>query len=140
MALVIWEKAYSVGVAALDADHIVLMSLMNHLDDAKRHGSDETAVGTVVRALIGAARRHFRREEALMAAHGFPELEPHVNEHRVLEQQLAELHDAHERTPDPQISREIMELIQFWLSRHILTSDMRYRPYLEHADAAAGSD
>lgn len=135
MPLVIWEKAYSVGVEALDNDHIILMSLMNHIDDAKRHGSDETAVGTVVRALIRCARQHFRREEALMAARGFPEREPHINEHRLIEQQLEELHDAYERTPDPEISREIMELIHFWLGRHILKIDMRYRPYLE--DAAA---
>lgn len=135
MALVIWEKAYSVGDPALDADHMILMSLMNHIDDAKRHGSDETAVGALVQALIRYARRHFRREEALMAAHGFPEITPHRNEHRLLEQQLAELHDAYQSTPDPEISREIMELLYFWLSRHILTVDMRYRPYLQGAGA-----
>ena len=138
MALIIWEDAFSVGVRALDIDHMILMSLMNHIDDAKRHGRDETAVGALVGALIHCAHRHFRREEALMAKAGYPEREPHTSEHRLVEQQLAELHDAYQRTPDPEISHEIMALLNLWLTRHILQIDLRYRPHLAALDDGAG--
>jgi hemerythrin len=131
LSLVLWEPGFSVGVGALDVDHIVIMSLMNHIDDAKQHGSDERTVAALVEALITYASGHFRREERLMARNHYPQLELHVREHRLLEQQLGELHEAYSRTPDPEISREIMELLNLWLVRHILNVDMRYRPYLQ---------
>lgn len=130
MALILWEDAFSVGDEALDNDHIVIASLINHIDDAKQHGLDERVVGRLLKALIAYAVGHFQREEALLAGHGFAELEPHRNEHRVLLQQLDELYAAYRDTADPAISREIMELLNFWLVRHILKVDMRYRDFL----------
>lgn len=130
MALIIWEDAFSVGVDALDNDHIIIASLINHIDEAKQHGSDERAIGRILKALIGQAVSHFAREEEMMAGVGFGELEPHRNEHNVLLQQLEELHSAYVATADPAISREIMELLNFWLVRHILKVDMRYRAVL----------
>jgi len=40
------------------------------------------------------------------------------------------MHDAYTATRDPEISQEIMELLNFWLVEHILTVDMRYRSQL----------
>lgn len=130
MALILWQEAYSVGVEALDNDHIVIASLINHIDEAKQHADDERIVGRLLRTLIAQAVSHFAREEELMADHGYAELEPHRNEHRMLLQQLEELYAAYRSTADPAISREIMELLNFWLVRHILKVDMRYRESL----------
>jgi hemerythrin len=33
MALVLWDERYSVGVEALDCDHIIIASLINHVDE-----------------------------------------------------------------------------------------------------------
>jgi hemerythrin len=135
MALIIWSSDYSVGVDALDADHIIVASLINHIDDAKQSGSDESAVGRVLKVLVDHAYAHFAREEALLEKHGYPQLERHRQEHRLLEDQLGELYEEYTRTPDPKISREIMELLNYWLVEHILEVDMHYKPFLQRAMA-----
>jgi hemerythrin len=43
VALIVWTNAMSVGVDILDADHIIIASLINHIDDAKQSGTDESA-------------------------------------------------------------------------------------------------
>lgn len=131
MALILWNSKYSVGIDALDADHIMIFSLINHLDEAKRFGSDESAIGCILDALIKFARGHFRREEKLLAEYGYPELERHKEAHRLLEEQLKDLHEEYQRTPNSETSQEIMELVAFWLDEHILNVDMRYKDYLQ---------
>lgn len=130
MALIIWNTAYSVGVDVLDADHIMIASLINHMDDAKQSGTDEAAINSILHTLIMQAHDHFRREEALMAAANYPQLDRHIREHRVVEDQLTELYDEYRRTPDPDISQEFMELLNFWLIEHILKVDKHYEPFL----------
>lgn len=130
MALIIWDERYSVGIESLDWDHIVIASLINHLDEVKQHGSNEGAVAAIVRALIRIAYEHFAREELLFLRYDYPEREVHRREHRLLEEQLEELYAAYRLTPDPEISREIMELLNFWLVEHILKVDKRYEPFL----------
>ena len=85
--------------------------------------------------LIDHARAHFQREEELLEKYGYPELEQHKKEHRLITEQLEELHEAYQSTPDPDISQEIMELLTFWLVKHILEVDMRYKAYLQEAMA-----
>jgi hemerythrin-like metal-binding protein len=130
VALFIWDKLYSVGVDELDADHILIASLINHIDDAKQAGTDETAVAALLRVLVKLAYDHFRREEAFLAHAQYPQLAPHIHEHRLVEEQLSELYDGYVRTSDPAISREIMELLNFWLVEHIMKVDMHYKPFV----------
>ena len=130
MALIIWNTAYSVGVDSLDTDHVILTSLINHIDDAKLGGRDEAAIAMILRALIEYALRHFRREEALMRRSGYRDLPAHVEQHRLLQDQLTEMYEEYLRTPDPDISREIMQLLNFWIVDHILKVDMKYKPFL----------
>ena len=135
MTLITWITDYSVGVERLDADHIMIISLMNQIDDLKQSGPDEAAVGTVLKVLLDVAHTHFRREEGFLKKNDYPEFERHWHEHRVLEEQLQELHEAYARTPDPDISQEILELLNFWLIEHILKVDMRYKGFLHQAMA-----
>jgi len=135
MTLITWINDYSVGVERLDADHIMIISLMNQIDELKQTGSEEAAVGTVLKVLLDVAHTHFRREEGFLKKYHYPQFEGHRHEHRVLEEQLEELHEAYARTPDPDISQEILELLNFWLIEHILKVDMRYKGFLRQAMA-----
>ena len=130
MALILWTTEFSVGVDSLDADHIVIFSLINHIDEAHQSGSDEQAIGRVLRVLIDRAIGHFRREEMVMKRHGYPDLEAHAAEHRRIMEDLERLHAAYRQKPSAHISREIVELLAAWLEEHVLKTDMRYRPYV----------
>ncbi len=135
MALILWTSDYSVGVESLDADHITVASLINHIHEAKQFGTDEVVIGDILKVVVDHARAHFQREEELLEKYGYPELEQHKKEHRLITEQLEELHEAYQSTPDPDISQEIMELLTFWLVKHILEVDMRYKAYLQEAMA-----
>jgi hemerythrin-like metal-binding protein len=130
MALFLWSEAYSVGVDSLDTDHIILASLINHLDDASHAECRETVALAILKALISYARAHFRREERLMEKHGYPDVTRHRDEHQILEGLLTELFVEYERIPDPETHREIMELLNHWVVDHILKVDMRYRDHM----------
>jgi hemerythrin-like metal-binding protein len=134
VSLIIWRGDFSVGHPRLDADHIVIASLINHIDDAKQVGSDEQAVGTLLKVLLDNAYAHFEREEQLLERCNYPELARHREEHRLVEDQLDELYEAYTRTPDPALSREIMEVLHFWLVEHIMKTDMHYRRYVMELD------
>lgn len=133
LGLILWKTEYSVGDDSLDADHIVIISLINQLDETKLSGRDEAAIGPILRTLIGYAVGHFRREEEMMFRGHYQGIERHLSEHHLLEQQLQELHDAYETTADPAISAEIMELLNFWILDHILKCDMGYKGRLAAA-------
>ncbi|HEX9702815.1 MAG TPA: bacteriohemerythrin [Rhodospirillales bacterium] len=135
MSLILWTNNYSVGVDVLDADHIMIFSLINHIDEAHQSGTDERAIGRILQVLMDRATAHFRREERLMEDHGYPDLEAHVAEHRRIMDELQRLHSAYQANPSAQVSREIVELLAEWLDGHVLKTDMRYRPYMGDADA-----
>lgn len=136
MALIVWKDAMSVGNDALDDDHIVVASLINHIDDAKQSGTDEHAVGRILRVLVDHAFSHFAREEALLEQRGYPRLTEHKREHRLVEEQLQELCEAYARTADPELSHEIMQILYFWLVEHIMKVDMHYKSFLDPESAS----
>lgn len=127
MALFIWKSSFSVGVDRLDTDHIIITSLINHIDDAKLSGSDENAVGMILNALMSYSIGHFRREERLLAEKNDADLPAHIEQHHMVEQQLADLYADYQRCPDPDTSTEIMQLLNFWITEHILRVDMKYK-------------
>ncbi len=133
MALIVWDKAYAVGVEALDADHIVIFSPMNHIHEAKQSGTDEGAIGAILKVLLEHANAHFKREEGVLGKYGYPELEQHREMHRVVALQLEELHDAYLASHSPEVSDEIVALLALWLEEHILEADMAYKGFLEQA-------
>lgn len=84
----------------------------------------------ILRALIEYALRHFRREEAMMRESGYADLAAHIEQHRLVQDQLTEMYEEYRRTPDPNTSQEIMQLLNFWILDHILKVDMRYKGHL----------
>lgn len=130
MALIVWTNDFQVGVDKLDADHIMIFSLINHIDEAHLTGSDENAIGRILQVLIERAFAHFQREEMLMKKHAYPEFEAHAAEHKKIIEELEDLYEAYQDKPSADVSREIVEMLSSWLEEHVLETDMRYRPYL----------
>ena len=130
MALMLWTDDFSVGVDSLDADHIMIFSLINHVDDANRSGDDQHAIGRLLKVLLDVAEAHFQREEKIMLQNGYPDLEAHVDEHRIIIEDVQALYAAYNETQSSEISHEIAKTLCAWLEEHILETDMQYRPYV----------
>lgn len=140
MAYMQWTEAMSVGLPELDDDHKVLIAVINRLAADSGEGAAEDEVRRSLATLARYAEYHFEREQRVMAACGFPELDTHIEEHlefvgwvRDAERRL----DATLGKTAEELHDEILAFLRDWLNHHILLQDMAYRAYVQDAMADA---
>ena len=139
MSLMHWTPAMSVGIPELDADHRVLIKVINQLAD----NADNTDRAKVLRqcfyALLRYTEFHFTREEQVMEACGFPAIDHHKHEHRVFTERMRELarrFDDDEVLAVDIVNDQLFSYLKDWLNHHILIQDLAYRRYAEpHSEA-----
>ncbi len=134
-----WHDDWALGVPALDAQHRELADCLNRLAEASAgEGSDPATLKSLATELCTRARRHFRYEEDLMRASGYPGLVEHAREHAML---LAELKSSFDRHLDAQTSRlppDLLAALRTWLVVHIVHDDRDLAEHLRHTTAANG--
>ncbi len=130
--MITWSEAMSVGVPRLDSDHRVLIGLINHLDRATAHRFEtRLVVAEVLDALLAYTRFHFEREERVMEACGYPEIDAHRLEHAELTREVVDLIDRFQRDPIAVSHAEMLTFLTDWLNHHILLQDKAYRSVVE---------
>ncbi len=77
--LLTWNRSLSVG--EIDEQHIKLIYMANALDDAMKTGNGNSVLSMIFSGLVSYTATHFRDEERLMAAYGYPELALHKKQH-----------------------------------------------------------
>ncbi|MDG4549566.1 MAG: bacteriohemerythrin [Candidatus Contendobacter sp.] len=122
-----WSTELSVGIEEIDAQHQVLVDLLNQVHEAiqQRQGM-EVARGIVTR-LGEYTRVHFAVEESLMRILHYPGYEGHKRKHDELIEQLAELHA--KLDAGKAITFELTLFLKTWLTKHIMEVDKRYVPH-----------
>jgi hemerythrin len=133
MSSIAWSEAFSVGNPLLDSDHRIIFDLLTQLYDATDTGQSRDVVGAILSALAEYAEHHFRREEGMMAASGFPDLEGHKAEHRHLSADIGAICDRYREGQKGVLSEDVVELLKKWLTQHIQVTDKSYRPWVERA-------
>lgn len=132
-----WTKDLEIGVPFVDADHKVLINLLNQVEACIVENEESTVLGSVLDALVEYTDYHFHREEKMMAFSGYTDLEQHAQTHRKLSQQVRDVYVNFERDPwsvDPQ---EVRDFLQNWLVDHIMGHDFAYRDAcIANAEAA----
>lgn len=131
MSFIKWTDELSVGVESLDADHKILISLLNQLDDAVQRGEPRETVEHVLDSLVDYTDYHFKREEMLMRAVSYPEYDAHVRTHSTLRAQVTDIRERYKRNPESIHAREVLSFLRNWLSAHILGRDHRYVPFMD---------
>ena len=123
-----WSNELSVGIEEIDAQHQVLVDLLNQVHEAiqQRQGLETTWV--IVQKLYEYTRVHFAVEESLMRILHYPEYERHKKEHEKLIAQLNEL-QAKLDAGRASINFELAHFVKNWLTKHIMETDKRYTPY-----------
>jgi len=121
-----WQPDFSVGNDELDEQHKKLLGLCKMAVSCM---ADESPEGTllfhdILNELSGYVRTHFRTEEALMKACGYPLLAQHQREHDKYHDRLTELLVKAGRGD---INRDgLHHYLSNWWSNHILGSDKQY--------------
>jgi hemerythrin len=130
MSLIRWQESFFIGEPTIDADHQVIVSLLNELSDAHEDENVRDVVGSVLNALVVYISGHFEREECLMRQFHYPELLRHQEEHRrfaarvhlIQSQYLAGEHSAVD---------ELLDFLKNWFVDHILGEDTQLRPWVD---------
>jgi hemerythrin len=133
MPIIHWTPDFSVGVGSIDTDHKVLISLINQLDDAIRGEEPKQTVSRVLDALLDYTNYHFSREELLMRACAYPDIEAHARTHATLRAQVADIRNRYRRNAESIRAREVLAFLKNWLTAHIVGRDKLYAPFMQSA-------
>ncbi|MDA1088761.1 MAG: bacteriohemerythrin [Proteobacteria bacterium] len=121
-----WQDSYSVGIDAIDAQHKILIDLIDNLGKVESGNGD---LRDVMDKLDWYVRKHFSLEESMMRDGNYPDLEAHMAEHRDFEKWLAsaQSHMATGGLDMGILANTINDHLQEWLQHHILVVDMNYK-------------
>ena len=126
-----WRDEMSVGNEDIDNDHKHLLDLIGTYQDAVAH-HDLTQLQEVFESLVAYTEEHFAREERIMFAVHYKELDEHRTAHHALYQSIHQLHDnIVERKKGALDLSGINKLLHDWVLDHILKEDMKLKDVLK---------
>ena len=125
-----WHSAYECGNALVDDQHRMLFRDANNLLFAILSERPKDEVSSLIDTLIRDAVQHFKDEEQIFTAAGFPDAVEHAAIHRQLIDSAAILLGRFNAG-----TLALGELFQFLahdvLARHLLRTDRKFFPYLD---------
>ncbi|MCC8998379.1 MAG: bacteriohemerythrin [Candidatus Contendobacter sp.] len=120
-----WSNELSVGIEEIDAQHQILVDLLNEVHEAIQQRQGVEVTRDIVQRLNEYTRVHFAVEESLMRILHYPDYERHKEEHEKLIRQLHEFSDKLE-AGKASISFDLAHFLRTWLTKHIMEGDKRY--------------
>jgi hemerythrin len=127
--LVSWSDEYLVTVHSINQQHKTLVEMTRSLQIAMLEGKSREAIDPLLQNLVTYTKYHFAWEEQLLEHHGYPDLETHRQQHRVLEQRVLTLQKSADEgklgsgTP-------VLMVLRTWITDHIAGHDKAYGPFL----------
>jgi hemerythrin-like metal-binding protein len=112
----------SVGVKAIDEQHQTLVGILNQLGEVVQGDADAWNESVILTKLVEYTEGHFAFEEELMRRVGYAGLEAHIEEHRLLFEQVADLMSRSSSGERLQ-AQALLVFLRDWLSGHIMASD-----------------
>ena len=128
-----WSAKYATGIGPVDGEHQTLFMMINALHDVVAAGEPEIDLAGLFVRLGDYVETHFRREERLMAAAGYPFLAEHIAEHRELTDTLYRFMDEMAAAPETFPTEDFLDFLRNWLAKHVIRSDMEYVPHVNRA-------
>jgi hemerythrin len=123
-------RPVDVGVPALESDQRCLFRTVDLLRGIEDEAEAEALISPVLKMIFQYSEFHFRRQERIMTAVGFPGADAHRREHARFLRWLDELELECAVRADPQTARQLWEDLSAWLCHHMLLQDVAVRPFL----------
>lgn len=126
----------SVGDPYIDDDHKGLIHLINRLYENAEIEGQFDILDDIAARLLDYTAFHFRREEQVLRACGYPALEAHKAEH---DQFTADIHESRAALKPEHAAvtaRALAEYLKAWLNDHILVRDAAYKNNIKDNDEA----
>ena len=124
MTLLNWKPEFSVGNAAIDYEHEMMIQQINALYDRLGTSADSAAIEAALGEIHADISAHFALEERMMKQANYIEYEDHKEDHEELLDQLHDLMDAYFQSPEDR--EEALKLkLSNWFGHHFSTFDAR---------------
>lgn len=136
MSFMTWTDDMSVGIDTLDDDHKQLFAILNRLVEGGGGGSSRQELQAMLGELVDYANDHFSREEAMLASRNYPDLAKHREIHADFTGQVRAMAEEFESSSNVMLKIDLILLLKDWLFDHILSTDMKYRPFVTGARTA----
>jgi hemerythrin-like metal-binding protein len=125
-----WEQEQQLGIATIDSEHALQARLVAVLRDAVESGRDHAVIAEILARVEDTSNVHFMSEELLMRLDAYDQYGQHVEEHRKLLHQLAQVR--HRFGADPAYDlKPSIGFIEEWLTSHIKGMDKRFADTLK---------
>lgn len=124
MSLVTWSNEFELGMPEIDAQHKVLIDLINQVWVAVIKKPDREAALRILGELEKYTIAHFTAEEIFMREMDYDQFKEHKDSHEKFIARIAQ-----EKTKilaGQAITLEILQFLKDWLINHILVSDKEY--------------
>ena len=131
-----WRSQLDTGNTRIDNDHKRLFELINAVElslEGKRGGD---LLAKALDSLYDYTNYHFEREERILGALDYEDLEAHQKAHEELKTQLVEVRSkivaaagANESVPEVE-RKALAQLLRNWLVEHIVGMDLPFKPYM----------
>ena len=132
---ILWRDDLSVGNEIIDNDHKRLIAIINTAERVINESGSRRELERVLKDLDQYTKEHFAREEGLQRSVGYPFHEAHVLEHAGLINTLQRIRNRVSGARDcyeyEQALSGLCELLETWLMNHVITHDLRMRPFVE---------
>lgn len=130
-----WDASLETGDSTVDSQHRELVGMFGELHAAAVDGRGKDAIEEILGRLVAYVDVHFRAEQELMMASGFPAVEfiDHLQEHTRLTDRTGEMVRQH-RDGEMVTVLPLAAFLQEWITDHIKRYD---RGLVEHLRAGA---
>lgn len=133
-----WTPEMSVGIDMIDDDHKRLIDLLNDYIDAVDNDEGVFVFDGLFKQFMDYTAYHFAREEDLMAAAGYSDLENHHLGHLKIIEQLNDMREQVLLSVSSEMQDDVREFFLNWLQVHIMIKDQAYSDTVRrHLDQAA---
>jgi len=126
-------KSFEIDVDIIDADHRRMVDMINEICQAIDGGKAERCQAQVPE-FVKLAKQHFKREEALLAKHDYPETDKHRQYHASLDEKMDTMLALAGKVVDSPPAQEALrkELI-FFMMDDVINEDMDFKAFLVNA-------
>jgi len=125
-----WNDSLLIGVKLIDEQHIELISRMDQLVDACRHGKGHDEVGETLKFVVSYVNKHFKDEEELQELYAYPDMAAHKKLHAIfIENTIVLMQDLKTGLCDGFADRVKTMLIK-WFLTHINMEDKKVGAYI----------
>jgi len=135
MPLIKWRDSYSVGVEEMDAEHEMLVGIVNELFTIVRNHGHAKDSEICIDKLIQYTQKHFANEEKMLEETGFPLVHDHTKIHGNLLNTVT-IFKGRITDKEEMVTEELYLFLRDWLLTHILEEDMKYKEHIQLSKVA----